>query len=200
MSENELSNNIPELKKLIIEQHNEIQELKDKINLLQKKQFAPKSEVSSSEQLGIFNEAEELDTINDSNSEDDEEDDNQNTDVNFKKKKKRTRLPDNLPREPFIIDLDDKDKFCKYDGSPLVKIGEEISEKLVIIPAKAIVKKTIRLKYGCPCCDESIKTAPVPLTILPKSMASASLVAYIVIAKYMDGLPLYRQEAIFLRI
>jgi hypothetical protein len=81
MSENELSNNIPDLKKLIIEQHNEIQELKDKINLLQKKQFAPKSEVSSSEQLGIFNEAEELNTINDSNSEDDdEEDNNQNAD------------------------------------------------------------------------------------------------------------------------
>ncbi len=206
MSESELSNNIPELKKLIINQHNQIseqdkliQELKDKINLLQKKQFAPKSEVKSSEELGIFNEVEELDKNNDDNTEDDESNDNKE-DVKKKKKNKRPRLPDNLPREVLIIDLDEKDKFCAHDGSALIKIGEEISEKLEIIPAKAIVKKTIRLKYGCPCCDESIKTPPPPVTILPKSMASASLVAYIVVAKYMDGLPLYRQEAIFIRI
>jgi transposase len=209
MSDDELSNNIPELKKLIIDQHNQIsekdnlitekdkliQDLKDKINLLQKKQFAPKSEVSTSEELGLFNEAEELDKEDHDNSEESEEKTEEG-----KKKKTSARLPAHLPREEFIIDLDDKDKFCIHDGSPLIKIGEEVSEKLVIIPAKAIVKKTIRLKYGCPCCDESIKTPLPPVTILPKSMASASLVAYIVIAKYMDGLPLYRQEAIFIRI
>lgn len=75
MSDDELSNNIPELKRLIINQHNEIsekdiqlskkdlliQELQDKITLLQRKQFAPKSEVVSSEELGLFNEVEELD-------------------------------------------------------------------------------------------------------------------------------------------
>lgn len=204
MSENELSNNVPELKKLIISQYNEIQELKDKINLLQKKQFAPKSEAKCSEDLGLFNEAEELDKDNQVDAEDDKEEEanEEQPDEQKKKKKKkrRTRLPDHLPRQEIIIDLEDKDKICKYDGATLVKIGEEVSEKLVIIPAKAIVEKTIRIKYGCPCCDESLKTPPAPVTILPKSMASASLVAYIVIAKYMDGLPLYRQEAMFLRI
>jgi transposase len=202
MSENELSNNIPELKKIIIDQYNEIQELKDKVNLLQKKQFAPKSEVKSSEELGVFNEAEEVDKNSDVESEDDEDNASEEPedDIKKKKNKRRSRLPDNLPREEFIIDLDEKDKFCAHDGSALVKIGEEVSEKLEIIPAKAKVKKTIRIIYGCPCCDESIKTPPPPVTILPKSMASASLVAYIVIAKYMDGLPLYRQEAIFTRI
>ena len=74
MSESELSNNIPELKKLIIDQHNQIsekdkliQDLKDKINLLQKKQFAPTSEVKTSEELGLFNEAEELNKNNQEN-------------------------------------------------------------------------------------------------------------------------------------
>jgi transposase len=198
MSENELSNNIPELKKLIIAQYNEIQELKDKIKLLQKKQFAPKSEIKTSEELGMFNEAEDLDKTNNDKTEDD--DTEVNSDEKPKRKKRRPRLPENLPREEVIIDLADKDKVCAHDGSSLVKIGEEISEKLEIIPAKAKVKKIIRFIYGCPCCDESIKTPPPPLTILPKSMASASLVAYIVIAKYMDGLPLYRQETIFIRI
>jgi transposase len=207
MSENELSNNIPELKKLIIDQHNQIsekdkliQDLKDKINLLQKKQFAPKSEVVTSEALGLFNEAEELDKNNHNSLEEESESEEETKESKKKKKKKRARLPAHLPREEFIIDLEEKDKVCVHDGATLVKIGEEISEKLNIIPAKAIVKKTIRIKYGCPCCDESIKTPPPPVTILPKSMASASLIAYIVIAKYMDGLPLYRQEAIFNRI
>ena len=212
MSENELSNNIPELKRLIIDQHNQIsekddlisekdkliQDLKDKINLLQKKQFAPKSEVKSSEELGLFNEAEELDKNNQENSEDELEEE---IDENKKeKKKRRARLPAHLPREEVLIDLDEKDKVCAHDGARLVKIGEEVSEKLIIIPAKALVRKTIRIKYGCPCCDESIKTPPPPVTILSKSMASASLIAYIAIAKYVDGLPLYRQEAIFARI
>ena len=212
MSENELSNNIPELKRLIIDQHNQIsekdnlisekdkliQDLKDKINLLQKKQFAPKSEVKTSEELGLFNEAEELNKNNQDNSEDELEEE---TDENKKtRKKRRARLPAHLPREEIVIDLDEKDKVCAHDGTDLVKIGEEVSEKLCIIPAKAVVKKTIRIIYGCPCCDESIKTPPPPATILPKSMASASLIAYIAIAKYVDGLPLYRQEAVFARI
>jgi len=205
MSDDELSNNIPELKRLIINQHNEIsekdlliQELQDKIALLQRKQFAPKSEVVTSEELGLFNETEDLEQ----NSEEDlEEEENGVEEVAVKKKKKkRTRLPDNLPRKEIIIDLDEKDKVCDHDGATLIKIGEETSEKLVIIPAKAFVEKTIRNIYGCPCCDESIKTPPVPTTLLPKTMASASLIAYIIIAKFMDGLPLYRQEVIFARI
>jgi transposase len=199
MSENELSNNIPELKKRIIAQHNEIQELKDKINLLQKKQFAPKSEGASSEDLGLFNEAEDLDNMNPS-SEDEDAEEEAAPDKTKEKQKRRARLPVNLPRVEVIIDLKEHEKFCQHDGAALVKIGEETSEKLIIIPAQAKVEKTIRIKYGCPCCDESLKTPPAPATILPKSMASASLVAYIIIAKYMDGLPLYRQETIFLRI
>lgn len=114
MSENELSNNVPELKKLIISQYNEIQELKDKINLLQKKQFAPKSEAKSSEDLGLFNEAEELDKDNQVDAEDDKEEEanEEQPDEQKKKKKKkrRTRLPDHLPRQEIIIDLEDKDK------------------------------------------------------------------------------------------
>lgn len=187
MSDDELSNNIPELKRLIINQHNQlvdqrselsekdilIKDLQDRINLLQRKHFAPQSEQVTSEELGLFNEAEDLGQ----NNEDDSEDNKAETE-----------------------EVTKKDKVCIHDGSILVKIGEEVSEKLIIIPAKAYVEKTIRNKYSCPCCDESIKTPPVPLTLLPKTMASASLIAYIIIAKFMDGLPLYRQEVIFARI
>ena len=72
---------------------------------------------------------------------------------------------------------EEKDKACVHDGAALKKIGEEVSEKLEIIPAKIFVKKTIRYKYACLCCDEGMKTAPAPKTLLPKTMASASLIA-----------------------
>ena len=79
-------------------------------------------------------------------------------------------------------------------------IGEEISEKLEITPAEVFVRRIIRKKYAPIDKEGEINTAPAPAELLPKSMASASLIAYIVIAKFCDALPLYRQEGIFKRI
>jgi transposase len=62
------------------------------------------------------------------------------------------------------------------------------------------VLKHIRFKYGCPCCRQGVKIAPVPPHILPKSKASPSLLAHIVTAKYVDALPLHRQEGQFARL
>jgi transposase len=217
MRENELPNDVYRLKQLVLEQQKvildheknhavkdqKILNLKDIINLLQRRKFASQSEVESSEQLGLFNEIEDL--IHTPLEEAEEEEESNQSDSNDDsadkpKKKRRPRLPASLPREEVVIDLDEKDKVCAHDGHRLEKIGEEVSEKLEIIPAKVFVKKTIRFKYACPCCDEGMKTARAPLSLIPKSMASASLVAFIIISKFMDGLPLYRQEAIFKRI
>jgi transposase len=214
MSGNELPDDIHELKKKIIDQHyqiihqqnqltdkdQKINHLQDMINLLQRKNYAPQSEIVSSEQLGLFNEIEDLEASAVVGSDEETEEEKITVTYERNKKPKRPRLPENLPREEVIIDLDEKDKICSHDGAKLEKIGEEVSEKLEIVPAKVFVKKTIRYMYACPCCDEGMKTAPVPATLLPKTMASASLVAYIIIAKFMDGLPLYRQETIFKRI
>jgi transposase len=211
MKENELPSDVYRLKQLVLEQQKLIFEheikiaedaqkilnLKEIINLLQRRKFASQSEVVSSEQLGLFNEIEDL--IHTPPSEE-EQDDSPEDSTDKPKKKRRPRIPANLPREEVIIDLDEKDKVCAHDGHRLEKIGEEVSEKLEIIPAKVFVKKTIRFKYACPCCDEGMKTAPAPLSLIPKSMVSASLVAFIIISKFMDGLPLYRQETIFKRI
>jgi len=57
-----------------------------------------------------------------------------------------------------------------------------------------------RLKYACPCCHQGVKIAPLPVHLLPKSMASASLLAHITTAKYVDGLPLTRQSRQFERL
>lgn len=58
----------------------------------------------------------------------------------------------------------------------------------------------VRKKYVCKACEEQIKLTPLPPQPIPKSMASPGLLAYIATAKYQDGLPLYRQEAIFKRM
>jgi transposase len=213
MSGNELPNDIDELKKRVIELHNQVVQqthklvenenkinyLQDLINLLQRKKYAPQSEQVNWDQMGLFNEVEDLAATP---VQEELEDDNEKETITYErsKKKKRARLPENLPREEVIIDLEEKDKVCIHDGANLKKIGEEVSEKLEIIPAKVFVKKTIRYMYACPCCDEGMKTAPAPKSLLPKTMASPSLVAYMIIAKFMDGLPLYRQEKIYARI
>lgn len=117
-----------------------------------------------------------------------------------RKKKGRKKIPKNLPRLDVIHDLPDEEKICSKDGSPLTRIGEITSEQLDYVPAKVRVLRHVRYKYACKCCGTTLKTADKPKTLLPKSMASPSLLAHITTAKYVDGLPLHRQEKQFSRL
>jgi len=112
----------------------------------------------------------------------------------------RKPLSADLPRVEIIHDLPESEKVCAHDGTALKMIGQDTSEQLDYVPAKVRVLKHVCLKYGCPCCDQTIKTATKPAQLLPKSNASPSLLAHIVTAKYVDGLPLYRQETQFARL
>ena len=201
MQIDKLPDNINELKKLLVQtiQENqqivqnkdqEIQSLKDIILLLQRKKYAPTSE-KNPHQSEMFNELEAT-QIDDTDSAEDEKE----TITYERKKGKRKPLPASLPRIDEIIDLSEEEKKgMKY-------IGDEITEQLEITPAKVVVKRTIRKKYAPidQLSDETFKIAPLPPQLLPKTMASASLIAYIITAKYVDALPLYRQEKIFERI
>ena len=75
-----------------------------------------------------------------------------------------------------------------------------VSEQLDIVPAKVRVLRHVRGKYRCPSCEGHLRTAPMPAQPLAKSFASPGLLAFIVTAKYVDGLPLYRQQQQFGRI
>ena len=79
------------------------------------------------------------------------------------------------------------------------EIGEEVSEKLDLVPMQLKVIRTIRKKYACPGCQEGVKTAALPAQAIPKSIASEGLLAALVTWKYNDHLPLYRIESIFSR-
>lgn len=184
-------------------QKNEIGQLKDKLGslieqlrLARHKQFASSSEKQNPAQADMFfDEAEML--IDDINSADNSA--TISVPGHERKKRGRTKLPDNLPRIEVIHDLSDEDRVCENDGQPLHQIGEEVSEQLEIIPAQVRVIRHIRKKYACRVCEQGIKTAKMPKQPIPKSNASPGLLAYIAVSKYQDALPLYRQETIFKR-
>ncbi len=123
-----------------------------------------------------------------------------------RKQPKRQPLPEDLPREEVLVDIPEEKKHCAC-GAELVRIGEETSEKLDVIPPQIRVIRTIRPKYACHDCegsgDEShpaVRIAPMPPAIIDKGIATAGLLAYIVASKFCDSLPLYRQEKQFARI
>jgi len=119
-----------------------------------------------------------------------------------KKKPGRKPIPDDLPREEIIHDIPEKEKVCDC-GARLVRIGEEVSEQLEIIPAKIKVIRHIRPKYACKSCEgfesecPSVKIAPPEPQIIPKSIATPGLLAYILVCKFVYGLPFYRVERYF---
>ncbi len=167
----------------------EIERLRAQVRVLLAQRFGPKSErvaTEESPQLGLFNEAE---------AEDAEEVDEAVTAVagHTRRRGHRQALPGHLPREEVIHDLAEVDKVCPHDGTRLAVMGEETSEQLDIVPAQVRVLHHRRLTYACPCCRRHVVTAPLPPQPVPKSQASAGLLATVAVAKYADALPLYRQ-------
>jgi transposase len=183
------------LKNALVEKDQYIKDLKEIIERFNRKTYGQSSEKVSSDQINMFDEAE---LESQAETEDDPSDDKITVPEHERKKRgKRGKIPDHLPREVVIVDLENK--ICSNDGTELVCIGEDVSERLEIIPAKIKVIKTITKKYACKIC-EIISTGTAPLEMIPKSLASASLLSYIAVSKYADALPLYRQEAIFNRV
>ena len=110
----------------------------------------------------------------------------------------RKAIAAHLPRVAIVHDLAEQDRHCAC-GSPLIEIGSDISEQLDYVPPKIQVLQHVRKKYACPGCEQCVKTAPLPAQILPKTNAAPGILAHLVASKYVDALPLYRQEAIFAR-
>jgi len=110
----------------------------------------------------------------------------------------RRALASHLPRINVIHDVPESERTCAC-GTVLTEIGAQISEQLDYQPAKVQVLRHIRKKYACRGCEQCMKTAPLPPQILPRTNASAGLLAHLVTSKYVDALPLHRQEVIFER-
>ncbi len=116
-----------------------------------------------------------------------------------RKKRGRKPLDPHLPREIVRHELPEAERICAHDGAQLVEIGAEISEQLDIVPQQIRVIQHHRIKYACPCCDNSIRVTPAPARIIPKGLLTEAALAWIATAKYQDSLPLYRQAVLLSR-
>ena len=190
------------LKEIIVDCKSEINILKEQNRLFRAHIYGPrteKSRVDSTEQPTLFDEAEGTEVLDKAATE------KETTIPAHKRKTGRKALPKELPREDIIHDLSEEEKKCGC-GSELSRIGEEVSEKLDIIPAKVKVLRHIRYKYACKSCEGveseegAVKTAPLPAQIIPQGIATPGLLSDILISKFADAQPFYRQEIKFARI
>jgi transposase len=97
----------------------------------------------------------------------------------------RKPLPSALKRERIEYDLSEAERTCPKCSQPMVKIGEDVSERLEYVPASLKVIEEARAKYGCRC-GGCIKTAPKPSSPIAKSTAGPSLLAQVAVSKYLD--------------
>lgn len=172
----------------------------EQIRLSQKKNFGASSERTNPDQLVLFNEAEvETDTA--------QEEPTMET-VTYQRKKQsgqRETLIKDLPVETIEYHLPEEDQVCPCCNGALHVMSTEIRQELKIIPAEVKVVKHVRHVYSCRQCEREatetpIITAPMPKPVTPGSLASPSILAYIMSQKYVDALPLYRQEQHFARL
>jgi transposase len=112
-------------------------------------------------------------------------------------KRNRGALPAHLPRVELVVDVEDK--ACPCCGGTLHVIGEDRAEMLDYVPAQVRVRVIRRPRYGCRACEEAVVQAPAPERPIDGGMATEALLAQVLVNKYSDHLPLYRQAQIFAR-
>jgi transposase len=109
----------------------------------------------------------------------------------------RGALPKHLPREEIVIEPDDQS--CPCCGGEMHRFGEDTAERLDMIPAQFRVIVTRRPKYGCRACESAVVQAPAPARLIEGGLPTEALVAHVLVGKYADHLPLYRQSQIYAR-
>jgi len=109
----------------------------------------------------------------------------------------RGRLPAHLERVEQIVDVESK--ACACCGGALHVIGEDVSERLDVVPTSFRVLVTRRPRYGCRACEAAPVQAPAPARIVEGGLPTEALIAHVLVAKYADHLPLYRQAQIYAR-
>ncbi len=112
-----------------------------------------------------------------------------------KGKPKRKPLPDHLPRNDEVLSPGDA---CSACGGSLKTLGEDVTEELEYVPGRFVVNRTIRPRMACTCCD-AFYQSPLPSRPIEKGRPGPGLLAHVLVNKYADHLPLYRQSQIFVR-
>ena len=108
----------------------------------------------------------------------------------------RRPLPEHLPRE--VRTYPPKQEACPDCGGELKHLGEDVSEILEYVPARFKVIRQVRPKLACACCERIVQAA-APSRPIERGIAGPGLLAHVLVSKYCDHLPLYRQSEIYAR-
>lgn len=183
---------VRDIASVIAHRNSEIQRLQAIIKQLQRAQFGRRSERLDADQLALG--LEDLD-IDLSAVEADQTSVEESASTQ-KLQPKRKPLPDHLPRDEVVLNVDNKS--CTCCGGALHAIGESVSEMLDWMPAQLRVVRVCRPKYACRGCGTIIQ-APAPERPIAGGLATPALLAQVLVSKYCDHTPLYRQAQIFAR-
>lgn len=184
--------NADELRGLLIESQARIDKLTYELAYYKRQRYGVKAEHLSAEQAQLFEETtaadlaaigEQLEQLSPSSP------------AKEKGQAKRKPLPAELPRTEIHHEPETTTCAC---GCQMKRIGEDVAEKLDYTPGTFTVERHIRGKWTCAQCATLVQ-APVPAHVIDKGIPTTGLLAQVLIAKYLDHLPLYRQEAIFAR-
>jgi transposase len=119
------------------------------------------------------------------------------TNRSAKRRTNRGSLPTHLPRIEVVVDIENH--ACPCCGNALHRIGEDTGERLDIVPAQFRVLVVRRPKYACRACENVVVQAPAPNRLIEGGVPTEATVAQVLVSKYADHLPLYRQAQIYAR-
>jgi len=191
---------------LVIQQSSKIEQLEAKVrwfeeqfHLARHKQYGASSERTVAAQGDLFNEAEVI-------AEAGPVEEQIRQTISYERKKPgRKPIPKDLPIERIEYRLPEEEQVCDSCGSPLHEMSEELRHEVKLIPAQVRMIQHARIVYGCRNCEKNgievpIKTAKAPRPVIEKGLASPSAAAYVMTMKFVEGVPLYRQEQHYARM
>jgi transposase len=191
----ELPTDIDILQKLVLEQNEMIRSLREQLLLALRRQFGPRNEQVNIDQLTLF----AVDSVPFSDGESgDAKPPSEDTPAGQGNSRSRKGLActKDLPREIREIDIPESKKICPCCAGRLHAFGFDASEHVHYVPASLKLIETRRLKYSCRRCYAGVERAPADKSApIPKSMASASLIAFLAVCKFADHQPAYRISA-----
>lgn len=203
LMEADLPNNVEALRALVLEQAREldalkvfqaeVERLKAIIDALQRHRFGRRSEQLDPDQFELALEEVETALAQAEHARDKAK----RAPADRPRKTNRGSLPAHLERIEQVVDVEDK--ACPCCGGALHQIGEDVAERLDVMPATFRVLVTRRPRYGCRSCESAIVQAPAPARIVEGGLPTEALIAQVLVAKYADHLPLYRQAQIYAR-
>ncbi len=184
------------LRAMLAEERAENERLRQIIKELQRHRFGRRAESLPLDQLLLgLEEAEQIEA--EALAGEEAADPVKHADQARKRRANRGALPAHLLRVEQIVDV--QDKTCPCCRGELHAMGEDVSERLDIVPAQFRVIMTRRPKYACRACEEVVVQAPAPARLVEGGIPTEATVAHILVSKYADHLPLYRQAQIYAR-